>query len=82
MVSIFLHELEENSVVHSTEGTFEVRVGCVYAPLGDFCIFIHHDMCSEAVVYVSVGAESICSVTEDAFGFRCLGPNASEDGYP
>ena len=28
--SIFFHELEEYSVVHSAEGTLEIRVGCVY----------------------------------------------------
>ena len=36
----------------------------------------------EAAVYVSVGPKSIHGVTEDPFGFRCLGSNAREDGCP
>jgi hypothetical protein len=42
---ILLYELEEESVVHSSESTLEVRVGCVYVPLCNFCVFVHHDVC-------------------------------------
>ncbi len=45
MEAIFLHELEEDSVFHSSECAFEIRVGCVYVTLGDLCIFVHHVVC-------------------------------------
>ncbi len=80
--STFFDELEEYSVVHSSEGTFKVRVGCVYVSFRNLCFLVHHDVRREAVIYVSIRAESVCGVGEDAFGFRRLGSNANEDGCP
>ena len=51
--SVVFHELEKDAVIHPSKGFFEVRVGCVYAPLGYLCIFVHHDLGGEAVMYVS-----------------------------
>jgi len=68
-------------VVHAAKGIFEVRVGYLYVSFGFFCAFVNHDVCREAVVYVTVGAESVRGVTKDAFSFRYLGSYASEDGF-
>ena len=75
--AMFFHELEEYAVVHSSEGAFEFRVGCVYVTFGNLCVFVHHDLRGEAIVYIFVRAESICGVAKDSFGFRYLGSSAS-----
>ena len=49
--SIFFHELEEYSVVHSSEGTFEVRVGCVYVSLKNN-VSSYIMMCVEKLSYM------------------------------
>ena len=82
MESIVFHEMEENSVIHAAEGTFEVRVGCIYVSFVFFSVFIHHDVCGEDVVHISVGAESVRGDTKDALSFRCLGSYASENRCP
>ena len=45
-------------------------------------LYIHSDVCGEAVIYVSVGPESVSIVAEDPAGFRRLGPYICEDGRP
>jgi hypothetical protein len=79
---VVFNELKENSVVDATKGTLEVLVGYLYYSFGNFCVFVHHDVRLEAVVCISVGAESVRGVTKDTFSFRCLGFYASEDGCP
>ena len=48
--SILFHKLEEYPVVHSSEGTLEVRVGCVYVSSLDFGVFVHRNVCGEAII--------------------------------
>ena len=43
--SVLFHKLEEYPGVHPSEYTPEVRVGCVYVFLRDFCVLVHHDVC-------------------------------------
>ncbi len=72
------------SVVHaSTKGAFEVRVGRVYVLHGEFSVFIHHNVCGEVVVYVSImGYEAVSNAAKDALCLGCLGSYASENRSP
>ena len=58
------HYEEEDAVIHSSKSPFEVRVCCIYVLLGEFSVFVHHNVSGEAIVYFPVGSEAICSVAK------------------
>ena len=76
------HEMEEDSVIYASEGAFEVRVSCVYISFISYFVFVHHVVGGEAVVYISLGTESVCGVAKDALSFGCFVSYVGEDRCP
>ncbi len=46
------------------------------------CVLVHCNVRGEAVVYVAVGPEPICTVTQDPFGSRSFCSYDGENGCP
>jgi hypothetical protein len=53
------HSLKKDSVVHVSEGAFEVGVGRVYVFFLHFGVLVYHDVCREAMVYLSMSSKAI-----------------------
>jgi len=57
-------------------------VCCVDVVIGEFCVLIHHYVGGKAIVDLSMVAEAVSCVSEDALSFRCVGAYVGEDGRP
>ena len=61
------HDLKINAVIHPAEGTFEVRVGWVYVPLGYFRIFLlrlrikYQIFCKHDIYHDNIGIDIFVS---------------------
>ena len=71
--AIVLHVLEEDAAIRTFKGAFKVQIYGVYVILEDCCVFIHHDVCCNAIVDLSMSSEAVNRAAKYAFGFKCVG---------